>query len=296
VEGRPAPRRGELPIAWYRVVSPGYFRALEIPLRAGRMLDAHDSREAPPVVLVNETMARRFWPGENPVDRRFSLSPPRPGRPQTFITVAGVVGDLHHRGLAEAPDAEVYFPYSQPPFAPGANVAVRTAADPARFASVLRALVRGQDRDLPVSQVRTLDRIVAESVATARLSVVVLALFAGIALLLAAAGIYGVISFAVTRRTREIGVRMALGAMPGRVLRAVVGQALGLAAGGIAIGGAGALALTRVLRTLLFGVSPTDPMVFAAVAVTLAAVAAVASWIPARRAAALDPLAALREE
>ena len=296
VEGRPAPRRGELPIAWYRVVSPGYFRALEIPLRAGRLLDAHDSRDAPPVVLVNETMARRFWPGENAVGRRFSLDPPRPGRPRTFITVAGVVGDLHHRGLAQPPDAEVFFPYTQPPFPPGAHVAVRTSADPARFATVLRALVREVDRDLPVSQVRTLEGIVAASLATPRLSMLVLGLFAGIALLLAAAGIYGMISFTVARRTREIGVRMALGAMPGQVLRAVVGQALRLAAGGIVIGGAGALALARVLRNLLFGVSPSDPLVFTGVAAILAAVAAAASWIPARRAAALDPLAALREE
>ena len=294
VEGRPAPRPGDLPIAWFRSTNTGYFRALGVPLVAGRWFTAGDRRDAPPVAILNQTMAKRFWPGEEALGKRFSLEPPdRPAR--TWITVVGIAADQHHRGLSQPPDAEVFFSYTQGPFFP-AHVAVRTSADAARFAGVLRSVVREIDREIPISQVRTLDQLVSESVATPRLSVFILAVLGGLALLLAGIGVYGVMSFSVARRTREIGIRMAMGALPGDVVREVVGGALRLALAGVLIGAAGAFALTRVMAGLLFDVSPTDPLVFAAVAALLTTVAAAASWLPARRAAALDPLHALREE
>ncbi len=295
VEGRPYPRVQDAPIIWMRLASGSYFRAMNIPLKRGRLFTERDDGTAPPVAIINETLARRHWPNEDPVGKRFATGLPRDGSSPSWITVVGVVGDLRHMKLNQEADAEVFWPYTQPPLG-GMNIVVRTSSDAARFAPQLRAAVAGLDRDLPLSQVRNMEQVLANSIAPQRFSVWVLGVFAGLALALAAVGVYGVMSFSVTRRTREIGIRAALGAGRADVLKMVVGQAMALAGAGLALGLAGAFALTRLMRSMLYEVAPTDPLVFAGVAVTLAAVAALASYIPARRAARVDPLVALRYE
>jgi putative ABC transport system permease protein len=294
VEGRPIPPPADIPIVWFRIVNADYFRAMEIPLIRGRLFNEQD-QTGPPVALVNETLARRHFPGEDVIGKRFTNGVPRPDTPTTWITIVGLVGDLHHTGLDEPPDAEIFWPYQQ--FAPGGlSLVVRTHSDPERFASALRKTVGGIDKDQPVSQIRSMDDILARSIAPERLSVTLLGIFAALALTLAAVGIYGVISFSVTHRTREIGVRMTLGARARDVVMMVVGQALVLAFAGVGIGLAAAFVSTRLLGSLLFGVSATDPAILAGVSVLLVAVAALASYLPARRAARIDPLEALRYE
>ncbi|RPJ60639.1 MAG: ABC transporter permease [Acidobacteria bacterium] len=293
-EGRPIPPPEQIPIVWFRIVNSDYFRAMEVPLIRGRLFQEQD-QTGPPAALVNETAARRFWPGEDAVGKRFTTGIPRPGTPVSWITVVGVVGGLRHMELHNPPEAEVFWPYQQ--LAPGSvSVAVRTNSDPEGFASQLRKAVAAIDKDQPISRIRGMEEIVARSIAPQRLSVLLLGIFAGLALTLAAVGIYGVISFSVTRRTREIGVRMTLGARARDVVAMVVGQALLLALVGVAIGLAAAFVVTRLMGSLLFGVSATDPAILAGVSVLLVVVAALASYLPARRAAAVDPLEALRYE
>jgi len=294
IEGRPVPPPTDIPIVWFRIVNSDYFRAMEIPLLRGRLFNEQD-QAGPPVALVNETLARRFFPGEDAIGKKFTNGIPRPGNPTTWITIVGVVGDLHHMGLEEPPDAELFWPYQQ--LAPGSlSVAIRTNSDSESFASLLRKTVAAIDKNQPVSRIRGMADILAGSIAPQRLSVILLGIFAGLALTLAAVGIYGVISFSVTRRTREIGVRMTLGARARDVILMVVGQALLLSIVGVAIGLGAAFALTRLMGSLLFGVSATDPAILAGVSVLLVAVAVLASYLPARRAAAVDPLEALRYE
>jgi putative ABC transport system permease protein len=294
IEGRPIPRREEIPIVWFRMANEGYFRAMEIPLLKGRLFNEQDAG-GPRVAVVNSTLARRFWPGEDPIGKRITNGIPQAGRPVTWITIVGVVGDLRHTNLEREADAEIFWPYQQ--LAPSAmSLAVRTDSDPARFAPLLRSTTAAIDREQPVSQVRSMERILADSIAPRRFAVVVLGIFAAVALALAAVGIYGVISFSVTRRTREIGVRMALGARPQNVRRMVLGKALALAGIGVAVGLAGSAALTRVIGSLLYDVSATDPMIFIGVSVLLLVVAALAGFFPARRAARVDPIVALRHE
>ncbi len=297
VEGRPFPqavRLGEVPLVWFRIANSEYFRAMEIPLRRGRLFTDRD-QAGPPVAVINEVAAKRHWPNEDPVGKRFTTNLPRPGSPIQWVTVIGVAGDLRHMGLLEEPDAEVFWPYQQ--LAPdGLNLTVRTAATPENFAPLLRRATAEIDRELPVSKIISMEQIMFDSIAPQRLSVMLIGVFAGIALILAATGIYGVISFSVTRRTREIGLRMALGASGADVVRMVVKQALTLTLAGLIIGLAAALALTRFISSLLYEVSATDPAVLAAVIILLTAVAFLASYIPARRAAKIDPIAALRCE
>ncbi|RPI25443.1 MAG: ABC transporter permease [Acidobacteria bacterium] len=294
IEGRPVPPPTEIPLVWFRIVNADYFRAMQIPLIRGRVFREEDQK-GPPVALINETLARRFFPNEDPVGKRFTNGIPRTDPPTTWITIVGVVGDLRHKGLDEPADAELFWPYQQ--LAPGVlAVVVRTNAEAEKFAPLLRKAVARIDKDQPVSQIRSMEEILDRSIATQRLSVILLGIFAGLALTLAAVGIYGVISFSVTRRTQEIGVRMTLGAKAGDVIRMVMGQALVLTVLGVAIGLAAAFALTRFLGSLLFGVTATDPLVLTGVSVLLIVIAALASYLPARRAASVDPLVALRYE
>jgi putative ABC transport system permease protein len=289
VEGAPPPAPGEQLIAFLRTSDPEYFRTLQTPLRRGRFLTPRDPAGGP-VAIINETMARRCWPGRDPVGRRFSA-----GRGGTWLTVAGVTADVRSTSLADEPDLEYYLPYAMYPM-PSMTLVVRTALDPLRLSPAVSAAVRELDRDLAVSDVATLEASITRSTSARRLSATLLGGFALLALILAAVGIYGVIAYAVTRRTQEIGVRLALGASRGRIAIMVVGQAVLLGAAGVALGVGGSLGLTRMLKSMLYGVSPTDPITFAAASVFLLAVSALAAYVPARRAAAVDPIVALRHE
>ncbi|MCW5978662.1 MAG: ABC transporter permease [Bryobacteraceae bacterium] len=284
-----APRSGERNIAFMRAIDPGYFGAIGVSLIEGRSFTPRDPAGSP-VAIINETMARRCWPGESAVGRRFAV-----GRGDVRMTVVGVTRDVRSTSLADEPDAEYFVPYAQTPGETMALV-VRTTGAAETLASTLRNAIRELDKDLPVSDVAALETAVSRSTFVRRFSVTLLAAFALVALLLATIGIYGVVSYSVARRTREIGVRMALGAGRGRIAARVVGQAALLGLAGIAIGLAGSLALTRALRGMLYGVSPTDPTLFAAASLFLLAVAALAAYLPARRAACVDPVTALRHE
>jgi putative ABC transport system permease protein len=239
--------------------------------------------------MINETMARQFWPGEDPIGKRLRIlfSP--------AIEIVGVVGDVRHAGLSRDPVPEMYLSHLQEPQAE-LHLLVRSTGDPAATSAMLAAQVRGMDRDLPLPAVTAMEEVVRSSIGRPRFDAVLLATFAGVALLLSAIGIYGVTSYAVAQRTREIGIRAALGASRGDVLGLVLGRAVRLTMLGIAAGLAGALALTRVLTKLLYGVRPTDFATFATVAMMLLGVALLASYVPARRALGIDPLRALRTE
>jgi putative ABC transport system permease protein len=290
IEGRPVSGPADVPILYFRIVNERYFQAMQIPLRRGRMFTGQDLQVAPKVLIVNETMARRYWPNQDPIGKRVGN-----GARDGWMPVVGVVGDVRHMSLAQEPDAEIYMPLAQNPQS-AMKLAVRTSSDPLRFAPALSRAVLELDRDQPISRVASMEQNLADSLATKRVSTLLLGIFATVALLLAAIGIYGVISFSVTRRRHEIGVRMALGARAGDVLWRVVAQGTLLAAMGVLLGMGASLVLTRVIGSLLYGVQATDPLVFAVVPLLLLAVAAVASFVPARRAARVDPMVALRHE
>ncbi len=294
VEGQPPPDRGQpMQLAEFRAVSPGYFRAMGIPLVRGRFFAASDGAGAPRVVIINQEMMRRHFPGQDPVGRRLSSAGPE----GPWLTITGVVGDVKHWNLASGPDREIYLPYLQYLGTPQAStLALRTASDPLALAAAVRQEIRRLEPDLPVTSVTPMERLVDNAVAQPRFYTVLLASFAGLALLLAGAGIYGLMSYAVSRRTREIGIRLALGARPVDVLRLVLGQAGRLAAIGILLGLGGALAATRLLAGLLYGIRPTDPATFAVVSLILVAVALGAAGLPARRASRVDPAVALRAD
>jgi putative ABC transport system permease protein len=273
-----------------RRVTPGYFRTVQLPLRRGRLLRDSDGTFAAPVVLINEAAARRFFPQGDPLGAQMRFW----GAARTIV---GVVADERFRGLAEAPPLGAYVPLAQTPSADGAGVLlVRTTGDPAGQTSAVRGAIREQDPELAVFGVEPLEETLSRSIAERRFMMLLLGLFAAVALVLAAVGIHGVLSFGVARRTREIGLRIALGAHPRQLLRLIIKEGLALAIAGMTLGLAGALALTRLLASLLFGVTPRDPATFVAVALFLAAVAVAASYLPARRATKVDPAVALRTE
>ncbi|MBI3664922.1 MAG: ABC transporter permease [Acidobacteria bacterium] len=265
VEGQPPPEPGHEATTDFRVVSPNYFRAMGIPLHAGRYFTDRDRLGAPNVVVISETMARQFFPKENPIGKRVSVADL--GNPE-LREIVGVVGDVRHFGLASEVRPEIYRPFNQA-YWPFLWFTVRTTAKPMGLASALRNAVWSVDKDQPVTSVLTMEQVASESLAVRRVSMILLAVFSGLALLLASVGIYGVISYSVSQRTHEIGIRMALGAKAGDVVKMVVGRGTVLAAMGVAAGAAGAMALTRLLSSLLYGVKPTDPATrgFAAVAV-----------------------------
>ncbi|HEV3469190.1 MAG TPA: ABC transporter permease [Pyrinomonadaceae bacterium] len=287
-------------VAWnanHRQVSPDYFRAIGIALRQGRPFTARDDEGAPPVAVVNETMAARFWPGESPLGRRVMIGAPDSGFP--WVTVVGVVADVRQMGADAPVKPEMYIPHRQaaafPSFAPR-DLVVRTSGAPSSLVPAVRRAVREVDPLQPLSYVRTMDEVLGRETAQRRTGMVLLTAFAGLALLLAALGIYGVLSYFVVQHTPEIGVRVALGARAEDVLRLVVGKGMALALAGVGLGLVGALALTRLMRSLLFEVNATDPLTFAALALLLTLVALVACLVPARRATKIDPMEALRYE
>jgi len=278
----------------YRVVSPEYFATIGLPLKRGRLLGDGDRRESAAVV-INEALARKYYPNEDPVGKEVYLGAPD-NRLFDRGTIVGVVGDTRDAGLGADPLPTVYIPLAVMPDWPAFSYVVRTAGEPAAVAAAARDAIRALDPNLPVRNVRTIDAVLAESVAPSRWSTTLLGVFAAVALVMAALGVFGVLSFLVTQRTRELGIRIALGAAPAAVRRMVVGQGLGLVAAGLALGLLGAVALTRLMKSLLYEVSPTDPLTYAGVAAVLVAIAALASWLPARRATRVDPVVALRSE
>ena len=293
IEGREVPA-GERPEIDFRRASTGYFETMGIPLLSGRLVTEQDVTNNSRLVLINEAMAKRFWPGEDPVGKRISTIVSS-GQQVPWQTIAGVVGNVRHLGLDVEPRPEIYYhTNTQPPFGP--VVVIRTTSDPKRLISIARAKVRELDRDVPISNVNTMEQLVAQSVAQRRFGMFLLGVFALLALLLAAIGIYGVVSYSVTQRTQEIGVRMALGANATDVLKMVLKNGMSLAAIGVVLGLAGAFGLTRLMSKLLFEVAPTDVTTFALVSVGLIAVALLACYLPARRAMKVDPLEALRYE
>ena len=293
IEGRPHPAPGEEPAVWVRPASPGYFRAIGIPLLAGRRFERGDHAEAPKVVLISQAMARRFWPGADPVGRRLKFGRPESDSP--WRTVVGVVGSVKHDALDTEAKTELYFPHAQVPYRT-MSVVVRTAGDPLALVGAARRAVHALDQHLPLTDVATAEQILERSVGAPRFTMMLLATFAALALMLAAVGVYGVIAYSVSRRTQEIGVRIALGAQRRDVLGLVVREGMVLAAIGVALGIAGAWALSRVLASLLFGVTATDPATYAGMSALLIGVAVLASVLPARRAARVDPIVALRYE
>ena len=275
--------------AMYLTVNGDYFQTLQIPLKAGRFFTDQDNSASPKVVIVNETMARQLWPNENPIGRRFTI-----WRDEKFAReVVGVVGDTKG-SLDKDPQAQMYVPYTQDPNWNSLTMVARTKGEPTALAGSVRDAIRAFDKGVPTYNLKTMNDVVSTSAAPRRVPMLLLSAFAGVAMLLAMLGIYGVTSYYVTQRTHEIGVRMALGAQVVDVLKLVVRRAMLLAVVGIGIGIAGAIAVTRYLATLLFGVKPIDTITFIGVALLLALVVLVACLVPARRAAKIDPLEALR--
>jgi predicted permease len=291
VEGRDA-SPADAPQAAYSSVSPNYFKAMRIPLLAGREFTERDNSDAPNVAIINETMARRSFANEDRVGKHIKID--YLNQPTSF-EVVGVVGDTKQSSLADQTNVGIYVPYFQYPWFSSLLV-VRAAADPAGFAAPAQGAIWEVDKDKPISYVKTMDQLLSESVAQPRLYLTLLGAFAMVALALAVIGIYGVMSYSVRQRTREIGIRMALGASAGDVLRLVVGQGLVLISAGVALGLVAALALTRVMASLLHGINATDPVTFFGGALILAGVALGACFVPARRATRVDPMAALRHE
>jgi putative ABC transport system permease protein len=310
IDGRPIPPRDQTPLMELCIVSPDYFRAMNIPLQRGRYFNDRDDKSwiagkdlsnLKPIekevagmnsVIIDEEFARRYWPNEDPVGRRIRMG----GEKGNPLTVLGVVGRVKMDGLGQDSNrVQGYFPFAQLPDS-AMTVILKAAGDPNQLIAAVRGQVREIDPDQPIYNIRTMNEIRAESVAPERLNLALLSIFAGIALVLAIVGIYGVMSYSVTQRTHEIGIRMAIGAQPRDVFRMILGQGMILALIGVAIGLIGAFALTRLMATMLFGIEPTDPTTFAAIAVLLTVVALVACYIPGRRATRVNPLESLRYE
>jgi predicted permease len=294
IEGRPDPGPAERPDVVTRVVSPHYFATMGIELLQGHEFGEQNRVGSRPVVVISETMARRLWPGEDPVGKR--ITPGRPDNPDNWCEIIGVVKDVRQFQLDADPKPQMYFTYEQAGFFAPNHLVVRTNVEPQSLAATVRGTVWEIDKDQPVSNISTMEEVLSESVARQRFSTLLLGIFAAVALVLAAVGIYGVMSYSVAQRTREIGIRLALGAQSRDVLKLVIIQGMRLASVGVTVGLIGALALTRLMRSLLFGVSATDPLTFGAIAFVLTGVALLACYVPARRATKVDQMIALRYE
>ena len=291
IDGRPLPPLSERPIVSLGVVSPDYFKTMGIPLLQGRFFTDNDNETAPVAVIINQSFARRFFPDEDPIGKHILGSGAQP-QPREII---GVVGDVRHIGLDSSPSESMYLSSNQRPQL-AMSVVVRTSGPPSSVSAAVRSSVLAIDKDQPVARVQTMEEIVSSSISNQRFILLLLGLFAAVALALAAIGIYSVMAYTVTQRTGEIGLRMALGAQTSDVLKLVVGQGMAMALIGIAVGLGGAFALTRVMTSLLFSIGATDPITFVAIPLILAGVALAACFVPARRAAKVDPMIALRYE
>jgi predicted permease len=292
IVGRPDPSPNTSFQANFNIASAGYFQTMGIPLHFGREFTERDSVGTPGVVIVNDTAARRFWPGENPLGKQIVLDSAQPP-----LTVVGVAGDVRQRSLGVHPKPEIFLDYLQPgPDWPWLLLVARTTEQPAKLAGTVKAVAASIDQDVPVLRINTMDEILSSSLAEPRVYALLLGVFASLALALAAVGLYGILSYAVTQRIHEMGIRMALGAAHGEILRLVLRRGMSLAFVGSLVGLAGALAARRVLAGLVHDVEAGDPLAFSAVTLLLLAVAFVASYLPARRAARVDPMIALRYE
>jgi putative ABC transport system permease protein len=308
IEGRPLPPPGQEVFGAFRVSRPGYFKTMGIPLRAGRDFDERDTPETPGVVIINGTLARRHWPNENPIGKRVTLDNPRDNnRTPQWFTVVGVAKDVKQMSWTDAPWNEIYLPFQRNQGSRGflegtagaytsMTMIIRTTVEARSLARVAEETVRSLDRNLPVSNVATMEQVIADTLWQPRFNLQLIGIFAALAMTLAAIGLYGVMSYSVAQRTREVGLRMALGARRRDVLKLVVGQGMKLAVAGVALGLLASAGLTRLMEKLLFEVSATDFSTFALIAVLLIIVALLACWIPARRATKVDPMVALRCE
>ena len=296
VEGYQPPQGQPGPWGDQRVVSPGFFTTIKVPLLKGRLLTEQDGTSGQQVVVVDDEMVKRFWPNVDPIGKRITFGNPQRDSTVDWITVVGVVGHTKHEGLDAQNRVQLYFPYNADGVISGNMFfAVRTAGDPDRSAASVRSAIHAVDRDVPVAGVATMQTNIANSMGQRRFAMLLLGLFAVMAVVLASIGIYGVMSYSVTQRAHEIGIRMALGAARKNVLGMVMGQGLVLVGVGVLIGLAGAFGLTRLIASQLFGVKPSDPVTFVLVALTLVGVAALATFIPAMRATRVDPVVALRD-
>jgi putative ABC transport system permease protein len=287
-EGQPIVLLGQRPLAQWNSVTPGYFKTVGIPLLHGRDINWADDEHAPRVVIVSDSMARRFWPGRNPLGQHLAY-----GRDQLPGEVVGIVGDVKNEGLEADSVMVFYTPYPQRTWT-GMTIAIRAAGDPHLLARTAHAQVLALDRDQPVTNIETLEESLASTLERRRQTMYLLAAFAAIALLLAVVGLYGVMAYSVAQRTTEIGIRQAIGAQRGDILRLVLGQGLRLGLAGIGIGVLAAMALTRLISGMLYRVSATDPLTFAGISILFLGVALAASYVPAYRATRVDPLEALR--
>ena len=291
IEGRPVAEGEPRPRAIYRDISPDYFRAMGTPLVAGRAFTEEEAWRKPTAVIINQTLARRYWPNENPLGQRLKNGAPN----STWVEIIGVAADTKENTLTAEVDGGLYLPYVASA-TPAMTLVLRTSADPLGLVAAASAEIRRVDSEQAVSGINTLAGLLDEETAQPSFNTTLLALFALLALALAAVGVYGVIAYAVAQRTQEIGLRMALGAQAPDVLRLILTQGLKLTLSGVGVGLLAAFALTRWMQTLLFGVSATDPLTFGGIALLLTLVALLACYLPARRATKVDPLTALRHE
>jgi putative ABC transport system permease protein len=293
IEGRPVEPQGQRLELPYDAVSPDYFRTMGVAVLRGREFTEQDTSDSPPVAVINETMAKRYWPDDDPIGKRFKFGDPDNKDP--WINIVGVVRDTRRQGLDAPIRIESFMTHSQYT-ARSMSIVVRAPGDHPALAAAVRDSIWSLDKDLPVPEISTVDRLLSESMSQRRLSLVLLATFAGVALILAAIGIYGVISYSVHQRSHEMGIRLAMGAQSVDLIKLVLKRGVMLAAIGVGLGLGGAVILTRLMSSLLFGVSATDPWTFAVIALLLAGVALLATYIPARRATKVDPMIALRYE
>jgi putative ABC transport system permease protein len=293
VAGQPVPPDQNRPLAERIILSTDYFRVMGIPLLNGRDFERADDSDAPPVAIINQTMAQRYFPGGGAVGGRIHFGDFGPGVP--WITIVGVAGDVKNNGLSAEDALTIYEPYEENPGVP-ISLFLRSSSNPESLTAGVRDAVQAIDKDLPIANIKTGDQLLYDAAGQPRFHTLLIALFAGLALLLAAVGIYGVISYSVAQRTHELGIRLAVGARPRDVLFLVMREGMMLTLTGTVIGVVAAFGLTRLLTSLLFRVSATDPLTFLGVAALLVAVALLACWIPARRATKVDPMIALRCE